>query len=258
MNQKIEKFKNTPIPNLDDIRNQKFGYRDLPIKPEDDDVVDLLTLGIAGENYYFNFKLDDGGRVLGAIPNLFARKTVADKLVKINQELKPAGVELFVRDTYRPPEVQKFMHDEWAPHHFKKLHQDWSEEKIKNEVNNFWAYVNKNGTWEVDPKSPPPHTTGAAVDLTLCKIGSKEFLNMGAKFDEMEESVFTDFLEKLEIEDSEQIEFRENRRLLYWVMLGEGFVNNPTEWWHYSFGDQMWATLSHKPYAVYSNISIQK
>jgi D-alanyl-D-alanine dipeptidase len=27
-------------------------------------------------------------------------------------------------------------------------------------------------------------------------------------------------------------------------MAAEGFANNPNEWWHFSWGDQMWAKLS--------------
>jgi hypothetical protein len=34
---------------------------------------------------------------------------------------------------------------------------------------------------------------------------------------------------------------RRNRDLLAEVMVGAGFVNYPTEWWHWSFGDRCWA-----------------
>ena len=46
-------------------------------------------------------------------------------------------------------------------------------------------------------------------------------------------------------------EARANRRILYWVMAEAGFANNPTEWWHYSWGDQMWAKLRGEPAALY-------
>ena len=46
-------------------------------------------------------------------------------------------------------------------------------------------------------------------------------------------------------------EARTNRRLLYWVMTEAGFANNPTEWWHYSWGDQLWARLMGRPHAHY-------
>jgi D-alanyl-D-alanine dipeptidase len=40
------------------------------------------------------------------------------------------------------------------------------------------------------------------------------------------------------------LEARSNRRLLYWLMTEGGFASNPNEWWHFSWGDQMWARLS--------------
>lgn len=49
-----------------------------------------------------------------------------------------------------------------------------------------------------------------------------------------------------------------NRRILYWVMRGAllgddtGFVVNPTEWWHWSYGDQLWAQLTDAPEAFYT------
>jgi zinc D-Ala-D-Ala dipeptidase len=44
------------------------------------------------------------------------------------------------------------------------------------------------------------------------------------------------------------------RRVLYWTMLDEDFTNNPTEWWHYSYGDQMWAMFNDKPAAIYGAV----
>ena len=34
-----------------------------------------------------------------------------------------------------------------------------------------------------------------------------------------------------------------------------GFVNYPAEWWHFSYGDKMWAAYSHKEYAIYGDVS---
>jgi D-alanyl-D-alanine dipeptidase len=40
------------------------------------------------------------------------------------------------------------------------------------------------------------------------------------------------------------------RRLLHWAMAQEGFINNPFEYWHFDYGDQMYvlyAKLLNKP-----------
>jgi D-alanyl-D-alanine dipeptidase len=34
-------------------------------------------------------------------------------------------------------------------------------------------------------------------------------------------------------------------------MIEAGFANTPTEWWHYSWGDQMWARLSGQGAALF-------
>ena len=47
-------------------------------------------------------------------------------------------------------------------------------------------------------------------------------------------------------------EARANRRLLYWLLRDAGFASNPTEWWHFSYGDQMWAQLTGAAAALYA------
>ena len=43
----------------------------------------------------------------------------------------------------------------------------------------------------------------------------------------------------------------EKPALLYWLMMDAGFANHPNEWWHYSFGDQMWAIHNELPAAIF-------
>lgn len=39
------------------------------------------------------------------------------------------------------------------------------------------------------------------------------------------------------------------RRLLYHTMLAAGFINYSEEWWHYSYGDRLWArTFGKTPF----------
>ena len=46
-------------------------------------------------------------------------------------------------------------------------------------------------------------------------------------------------------------EVRDNRRLLYNVMTAAGFTNLPSEWWHFDYGDGMWAQLKNEN-AIYA------
>ncbi|MEA1973540.1 MAG: M15 family metallopeptidase, partial [Candidatus Cloacimonadota bacterium] len=73
----------------------------------------------------------------------------------------------------------------------------------------------------------------------------------------------TEFIQDKEIESQKLSEQKiseeealKNRRILYWAMIEEGFENYPDEWWHYSFGDQMWAMLYGNSDAYYSCIEM--
>ena len=53
-------------------------------------------------------------------------------------------------------------------------------------------------------------------------------------------------------EDSEARRWHQRRQLLAEVMRSAGFVQHPNEWWHYSFGDQLWAWRKAAAVAVYA------
>jgi D-alanyl-D-alanine dipeptidase len=78
---------------------------------------------------------------------------------------------------------------------------------------------------------------------------------MGSLFDDASQLAHTD---RFETETDEEAfsfsneEARANRRLLYWLMVDAGFASNPSEWWHFSFGDQMWAKLRNEAEALYA------
>jgi len=251
----MEDYAAKPIPNLDALRELKRRYRaweiDMTAPENAEALVDVRTLGIAGTNHYFSSTNPPYHQhIPGSIEELLVREGVGAKLVAINRELQEKGMELFVFDALRPLAIQNYFHDEWFPEKLRTLYPEWSEDKIQEEVNQYWA----KGAETVDPLSPPPHTTGAALDLTLKRIGG-EHLWMGTIFDDVTKEAHTDFLEKEtgEFSFTEQ-EARLNRRLLYWTMKNAGFENNPTEWWHFSYGDQMWGTFRNEP-ARYSTPS---
>ena len=100
------------------------------------------------------------------------------------------------------------------------------------------------------------HVTGAAIDLTLRRIGSGEHLYMGGIFDDPSDNSTTDHYEGVSIAlGMSAHEARCNRRLLYWSMLREGFSGLPSEWWHYDFGDQLWAKNRPRVFADEAGIT---
>jgi D-alanyl-D-alanine dipeptidase len=100
---------------------------------------------------------------------------------------------------------------------------------------------------EVGKYTSPPggssHQCGAAVDVTLLDSNNNR-IDMG--------TTLTDFGEKVNTY-SEQIsaEQKENRKILLDAMTKVGFINYPLEWWHFSYGDRMWAAYSEKTECFY-------
>lgn len=250
------------IPDQSVFRAQK-GARAHPLLLESRENkergVNILEAGISGRNYYHR---EDNPpymhRAPGAIPELYVREGVLLRLHLVNERLSTLGLMLHVFDAYRPVEVQNYFHDEWVPESLRKNNPEWSEDRIRAEVDMYWAkgFPTKEA---VNPLSPPPHMTGGVVDLTLLRVGTKEEVYMGGNFDEVSPVSFADYFEQ-EAEMREltlrEGEARTNRRILYFAMTEAGFVVHPNEWWHFGFGDQLSAKNAGLPHAVYSVLPI--
>ncbi len=252
-----------PIPDQSELRERRRGARKYPTDlnaPENRELpTELRTAGIAGENYYYS---DNNPpylhRAKGAIPELYVREGILKKLLVANSEFKKLGYELFVFDAYRPIAVQNYFHDEWVPQFLRAAHPEWSDEQVREETGTYWAEGAPSET-QVNPLSPPQHSTGGVVDCSIRRIGEFETIDMGGAFDLVGEVSFTDYLEQLEKKrplTKEESLGRDNRRLLYHIMTHAGFTVNPNEWWHYGFGDQLSAKLSQAPCAVYSKMKV--
>ena len=116
---------------------------------------------------------------------------------------------------------------------------------IIEKIEKFWAYPS------FDEKCPPPHSTGGALDLSLCdKFGNP--LKMGSDIDQMDKTSEPDFYAN--VDEKEAIVWNSRRKLLREIMIKFGFSQHPKEWWHYSYGDQLWAWMNKKKNAIYGKI----
>ncbi|WP_072620440.1 M15 family metallopeptidase [Spirulina major] len=146
-------------------------------------------------------------------------------------------------DAYRPVAVQQFMVD----YTYQKLLKARSlsadhltaaqQAEIWDEVHQFWAAPS------LDPATPPPHSTGAAVDLTLaitrgCKV------EMGGAIDEISPRSHPDYYATATTPTERS--YRRLRTQLRDVMERAGFRQHPNEWWHFCLGDQMWVWLNQQ------------
>jgi D-alanyl-D-alanine dipeptidase len=240
----LDDLRSRPLGDQDAPRRRKADFRRHPIERSNvfhlEEMVDVRDLGIAGENYYHSPRNPPyWRRIAGAVPDLLVRRAVGGKLARINARLAEAGLELFLFDAWRPKAVQAYFHDVWMPAEIQKRDPALSGAALTREVERYWAAPS------TDDASPAPHATGAAVDLTIRWIGSDQ-LWMGSIFDDATALAHRDRFENLSADamSFSDEEARANRRLLHWTMAEEGFAGHPDEWWHFSWGDQLWAVLT--------------
>lgn len=178
----------------------------------------------------------------GAIPECFVREGVYRALLAAARSL-PQGIKMLVLDGWRPWRVQQYLFDtlhEAIHHHHPKA----SEDELLTRTREFVSLPSR------DPSAPSPHLTGGAVDVTLCDADGLP-LDMGTLFDEAIPASHTDHFEQASDLTPSQRQARDHRRLLYFVMQQQGFTNLPSEWWHFDFGDQLWAHYGGHGQACY-------
>ena len=164
------------------------------------------------------------------------RESVAQMLASA-QSLLPSGLHLLVIGVFRPFTTQKAMYDIVMDEQREK-NPHWSEEFLTQYVNVFSAPP----IWD----TPPPHTTGGAVDLGIVdKNGERlDFTSpypMGWESAPMMKQGLSD-------------EARKNRDLLAGVLLESGLTNFRGEWWHWSYGEPGWALRGDHRAALYGAI----
>ena len=173
------------------------------------------------------------------------------------QREQPAW-RLAIFDAWRPVAVQHYMVEHAIQQECRRAGVDRRQasparERLIAEVGRFWAPPSE------DPATPPPHSTGAAVDLTLADRKGQE-LAMGSPIDTIGAVSEPDhFLRRVErLRDGPErlacLEWHRRRTILREAMLAAGFFQHPGEWWHYSWGDQLWAWGSGAGAARYGRV----
>jgi D-alanyl-D-alanine dipeptidase len=193
------------------------------------------------------------GATYGDYSPYYLRQSVVENLIQAQnylQFLHPHWrIQIF--DGYRPVAVQQFMVD----YSFATALQErglTEAELTPQQRQQIWEAVYE--IWAVpsmDEKTPPPHSTGAAVDITLVNE-TGQIIDMGSPIDEMSERSHPDYYAYRDYPNADR--YHAHRQLLCDVMLKAGFQRNPKEWWHFCYGDQMWAWLTNQPTALYGRV----
>lgn len=166
------------------------------------------------------------------------REGVAERLCRAT-ELLPAGVQMAVLEGWRAPVIQQRMYRTmWNK--FQSKHPTWSEAALRRQTNKFVA--------PMSPRVPPPHTTGGALDLALLDIDGNT-LDMISPYAANDPKGFP--MDAPGLSDVA----RSNRALLASALAAVDLTNYPSEFWHFSFGDQGWAYRGSHSHAIYGSVS---
>lgn len=168
------------------------------------------------------------------------RQSVLEALRQAQQHLQQdyPGWRIQIFDAYRPIAVQQFM----VEHTFQQLlaQRGWKSDALDADqaqavwqaVYQFWAPPSH------DPAMPPPHSTGAAVDVTLVDAQQAP-VQMGSPIDEVSARSHPDYF--AQFSEPEPQRYHAHRLRLRHYLEAAGFRQHPNEWWHFSLGDQLWA-----------------
>lgn len=174
------------------------------------------------------------------------RKPVYEKLLHA-QELLTPGIFFCLYEGYRSLSLQKMLFENRYGI-IQANHPDWSREQLFIETIKMVSPItNLDGSINV-----PPHSTGAAVDVYLIDENG-DALDMGIHPKEWMED--TDDLLSFTNSTAISSEAKKNREIMSMVLAQAGFVNYPTEYWHWSYGDRYWAYHKNQSCAFYSTIT---
>lgn len=229
------------------------SYLDIPIDQNDprgrEPLIPLESVGVAFESYYAK---TDGNNppfnrfIEGSRRDIWLRKSVAEKLARVNELLRPFQAELFVLDGHRSVASQQGLWDFYYGK-AKEENPSGSDEEHRARARQF--IVNPVNFDENDSRTWPAHTNGAAIDLTLRDSVTKELLDMGARFEVDADFDFSaaDYFERQLLTgkiDESDVRLQ-NRRLLNWAMMQEGLLNETAKvFWHYDWGNQIYVRAS--------------
>ena len=176
----------------------------------------------------------------------FMRHAVYEKLIEAQHRL-PKGMHFCLYEGYRSLELQKQLFEQQYKT-TKARHPDWPLTDIFNETTKLVSPVtNPDGTHNI-----PPHSTGGAIDVYLIDDNGKP-LDMGIHpKDWMQDKDGGFSLTASAVISPAAVA---NRYRMSSALQAAGFVNYPTEYWHWSYGDRYWAFVKHQPYAIYGSDS---
>jgi D-alanyl-D-alanine dipeptidase len=169
---------------------------------------------------------------------VYLRSEVADRLKAAANNLDDK-YQLVIRAGHRPIEVQKRILIDCA-NDYKIDNPEASDEEALRHAKTFVS----------DPDiTLPPHVCGAAIDVDVQDKATGVLLDFGSKLNDDNQK---SFLYYPDLSDDQKA----NRLMLVTAMLDAGFASCKPEWWHFSYGDQVWAWFYRETNSLYSPVDL--
>lgn len=168
--------------------------------------------------------------------SLSVRQTTLARLLKARQTL-PESWQLVLKAGYRPLSVQYKVLG-ITTQKAAREHPEWSGDRCLDYARNYVS----------DPSLlMPPHCTGGAIDIDVLDRISGTPIDFGCPPNTDDEIAWL----KCDLLTPEQAY---NRQLLLEAMTGAGFAPLDTEWWHFQYGEELWAKYFHQT-PIYTIVS---
>ncbi|RBW55674.1 hypothetical protein DS884_15030 [Tenacibaculum sp. E3R01] len=166
------------------------------------------------------------------------REGILGKIERITKKLDIQNKILIIRSAWRSFDHQQILWDTKLKL-FEKEHPEKSYDEVKEIVSYFIA-----------PPSKSMHATGGSIDALIYDITKNCVMDFGTN--QGYDIVLSKKCYPYHPEISE--EAKKNRALLIGLFEGEGFVCDPKEYWHFDYGNVIWAIEKEKDFALYGII----
>ncbi len=169
-----------------------------------------------------------------------AIRTYIYDLIKQASKQLPDNYNFVIYEAYRPMAAQvKLWNKVVSQQKIRYPDMDINSEEFISLCDRYAANPYRQGSG---------HQSGAAVDISLISNDGKEY-DMGGHIRGFDDTAEFDC-------PSLSIQAKNNRLILRKALHSVGMVNYPSEWWHYSFGDRLWAKLTGSPIAIFGKLDI--
>ncbi len=159
-------------------------------------------------------------------------------LIKQARNYLPEGYRFVIYEAYRPMSYQIKLWDGVVA----SMREQYPNLDPASE-----EFIAKCDVYAANPyRQGSGHQSGAAVDISLIGADGEE-CDMGGSVRGFDKTADFDC-------PTISAKARHNRELLRSVLSRVGLVNYPSEWWHYSFGDRLWARLSGSKLAIFGKL----